>query len=177
MSQGLNKDRITQLLHMLDHELGTQGSTGELHLVGGAVMCLVFDARPATKDLDALFRPTAEIREAAGRIAEAENLPADWLNDAVKGFLSNNAEWSPYLDLPNLKVFVARPEYLLALKSAAMRIGEGYSDIDDVRFLLRYLNISQFDHALTVIGRYLDPHRIPQKTLYALEELLPQTST
>jgi hypothetical protein len=37
---------IRRLLHLLDDELGQAGVEGELYLVGGAVMCLAFDARP-----------------------------------------------------------------------------------------------------------------------------------
>ena len=38
-----------------------------------------------------------------------------------------------FLELPNLRVYEARPEYLLAMKCAAMRLGEEFRDLDDVR--------------------------------------------
>jgi hypothetical protein len=47
-----------------------------------------------------------------------------------------------------------------------------YFDEDDVRYLLRYLNIESFEAAVAVITRYYPLERFPQKTLYALEELL-----
>ena len=58
------------------------------------------------------------------------------------------------------------------MKCAAMRIGEGFCDEADVRFLLRALNIERYDDAVEVVLRYFDESRIPQKTWYALEELL-----
>jgi hypothetical protein len=58
------------------------------------------------------------------------------------------------------------------MKCLAMRIGEEFHDLDDIRYLLRYLNISQYQEALDTITRYYPLEKFPQKTLYALEELL-----
>lgn len=163
---------IRRLLHLLDEELGEAGVEGELYLVGGAVMCLAFDARPATRDVDALFRPVREIREAAARVAARAGVPTTWLNDAVKGFLDERGDFDPFLELPHLRVFIARPEYLLAMKCASMRLGEEFRDLDDVRYLLRYLNVETADDALAVVTRYVDEARLLPKTRLALEELL-----
>ena len=70
---------------------------------------------------------------------------------------------------------VARPEYLLAMKCLAMRIGAEFHDEEDVRFLLRLLDIRTHDQALRVITKYYPLAQFPQKTLYALEELLPKS--
>ena len=158
---------------MLDAELAEQGADGEIYLVGGAVMCLVFDARPATRDVDAYFLPTSVIRKAAARVAGKAGVPETWLNDAVKGYLSPRGDFDSYLELPHLRVFVARPEYLLAMKCAAMRLGEEFRDLDDVRYLLRYLNILDVDSALEIVHRYFDTDHLAPKTRLALEELLP----
>jgi hypothetical protein len=53
-----------------------------------------------------------------------------------------------------------------------MRIGQEFHDEEDIRYLLRYLNISSYDAALKIITRFYPLDRFPQKTLYALEELL-----
>jgi hypothetical protein len=163
---------IRRLLELLGEELETAGVEGELYLVGGAVMCVAFDARPATRDVDALFRPTREIREAAARVADRAGVPRGWLNDAVKGFLDDRGDFDPFLELPNLRVFIARPEYLLAMKCASMRLAEEFRDVDDVRYLLRYLNITSVDQALEIVTRYIDEDRLMPKTRLALEELL-----
>ncbi len=168
----LDRVDIERLFSLLNHELELNEATGEIYLVGGAVMCLAFDARASTKDLDAYFEPTQTIRDAAIRIAERENYPIDWLNDAVKGFLSPRGDYEPFLDLSNLRVFVARPEYLLAMKCLAMRLGEEFHDEADIRFLLRYLNISGYQAAIDLVAKYYPVEQIPQKTLYALEEIL-----
>jgi hypothetical protein len=43
----------------------------------------------------------------------------------------------------------------------------------DVRYLLRHMDIRSYDRALAVIEKYFALERFPQKTLYALQELLP----
>lgn len=45
---------ITRLLHALNDELRVAGLRGQIHLAGGAVMCLAFNARPSTRDVDAV---------------------------------------------------------------------------------------------------------------------------
>jgi hypothetical protein len=165
---------LRRLFELLNEELGRSGTQGELFLVGGAVMCLAYAARPSTQDVDALFRPPAQVREAAARVATRAKLRPDWLNDAVKGFTSSQGDFAPFLELDHLRVMVAQPEYLLAMKCLAMRIGAEFHDEDDVRYLLRLLEIRSYEKAVAVITKYYPLQRFPQKTLYALAELLPK---
>ena len=168
----LNKQDIEQLFNLLNKELEKEDTSGELYLVGGAVMCLVYDSRASTQDIDALFKPTKTVREAAARVALKANVKEDWLNDGVKGFLSDTASFSSYLELSHLKIFCAQPEYLLAMKCLAMRIGEEFHDLEDIRYLLRYLNIESYEKTKEIIAKYYPLKKFPQKTMYALEELL-----
>ena len=168
----LTAQDIFRLFELLEYELGKVEAEGELYLVGGAVMCLALNARDATRDVDALFKPTKTIRQAAARVAADANVPGDWLNDAVKGYLSPRGDFDPFLELPHLRVFVARPSYLLAMKCAAMRLGEEFHDLDDVRYLLRYLNISSVCEAMDMVTQYFDESQLLPKTKLALEEIL-----
>lgn len=171
---GLTRADIRRLLELLDAELAAQDVEGELYLVGGAVMCIVFDAREATNDVDALFKPTRLIREAAIRVAAKASVPDSWLNNAVKGYLSPRGEFDRFLELGNLKVFVAHPRYLLAMKCASMRLGEEFHDLDDVRYLLRYLNVSTAEEALAIVTDYFDESQLLPKTRLVLEELIEE---
>jgi hypothetical protein len=168
----LTKADIVHLFELLNEELAAAETAAELYLVGGAVMCLALGARAATRDVDASFKPAALVRQAAARVAARAAVPNDWLNDAVKGWLSPRGTFDRYLERSHLQVFVAQPAYLLAMKCAAMRLGEAFHDLDDVRFLLRYLNIATTADALTVVTQYFDDTQIPLKTRLALEELL-----
>ncbi len=172
----LTRQSIHRLFEALDAELRRQEVIGELHVVGGAVMCLVLQSRPATQDVDALFAPTKMVREAAAKVGADLDAPKNWLNDGVKGFLGHKSDFEPYLELDNLRVYTARPEYLLAMKALSMRIGEEFHDEADVRYLLRHLNIETYPEALQVITQYYEPERFPVKTRYALEGILSEDS-
>jgi predicted nucleotidyltransferase len=168
----LSKADIVRLFHLLDAELAGEEAVGEIYLVGGAVMCLAFSARDSTRDVDAFFRPPKLVREAARRVALRANAPADWLNATVRGFLSPKGDFDAFLELDHLKVFIARPEYLLAMTCAAFRLSEEFHDLEDVRYLLRYLNLTTAEDAMRVVTRYFDASQLLPKTRLALEEIL-----
>lgn len=172
----LSKEEILKLFELLNAELAHSNTHGEVYLVGGAVMCLTLDARASTRDIDAWFKPAAVVREAAARVAHKAGVPETWLNDAVKGWLSTRGSFDRYIEHSHLKVYVAQPSYLLAMKCVALRLGEEFHDLDDVRYLLRYLNITRADDALAVVLSYFDESQVPVKTRLALEDLLPTSS-
>jgi hypothetical protein len=172
----LTQSDIRRLFALLNEELRDSATEGELFLVGGAVMCLAYAVRPSTQDVDGIFRPPAEVREAAARVGARAGLHQNWLNDGVKGFMSAQGDFAPFLELDHLRIMVAQPAYLLAMKCLALRIGAEFHDEEDVRYLLRHLDIRTYDDALAVIGKYYPLERFPQKTLYALAELLPKQS-
>lgn len=170
----LARQDMLRLFDLLNAELGRADIKGELHLVGGAVMCIAYAQRPATYDVDAIFQPAAAVREAAARVALKAGVDEKWLNDSVKGYLSAQGTFEPFLELDHLGVMVARADYMLAMKCLSMRIGAEFHDLDDVRYLLRHLDIQGYQQALELIGKFYPLERFPQKTLYALEELLNQ---
>ena len=67
---------------------------------------------------------------------------------------------------------LAELHYLFAMKCAAMRLGEELHDLDDVRYLLRHLDITSSKEAFEIIGQYFDDDQLHPKTRLALEELL-----
>src|SRR3954465_8230034 len=134
-------------------------------------MCLVYEARPATKDVEAVFKPTTEIRQAVERVAERKGLPSDWLNDAVKGFLVPHQQ-KIFLDLPNLKVYVPEPDYLLAMKAISARV-ESY-DPEDVKLLIGILGLASPEEVFAVIEKYYPRRQLKPATQYFIEELFEQ---
>ena len=150
----LSRDRILSLLDELNDELRVAGVRGDVFLVGGAAMVVAYAARPATRDIDAIWHPSTEVRAAAARVAERhEDLEPDWLNDGVKGFLPGEDPGPPRVVYENshLTVSAASPEYLLATKLLASRVGR---DEDDVVLLLRLCGLTSVDEAMDVVDRY-----------------------
>src|SRR5271165_4675138 len=119
----LTQSDLRRLFELLNDELRASGTEAELFLVGGAVMCLAYDVRPSTQDVDAVFRPAVQVREAAARVGARAGLRPDWLNDGVKGFMSGQGDFAPFLELDHLRVMLAEPAYLLSMKCMAMRLG------------------------------------------------------
>jgi hypothetical protein len=130
-----------------------------------------------TRDVDAVFRPTAEIRAVAANIAAKLGLPEDWLNDGVKGFLSDREELSeePVTELAglsNLRIIWPSAEYLLAMKCMAARIDNASQDRADVEFLIMKLGFRREDQVLECVERFYPADRIHIKTVYFVREVL-----
>ena len=175
----LTREGILRALSSLSEELGKQGVTGELCLFGGTVMVLAFTARISTKDVDALFQPAPLVRDCARRIAEEQNLPADWLNDGVKGFISDRHETTAgnLPQFPHLRLTMPVPEYLLAMKCMAARLGGATgepSDLPDIVFLIRHLQLKSASAVLEIVAQYYPANRIPVKTQYLVEGLFAE---
>ncbi len=175
----LTQEQILSALHALSDEIGKSGVTGEICLFGGTVMVLAFAARLTTKDVDALFQPVQVIRESARRVAKDQHLSANWLNDSVKGFISARHETTAG-SLPqftHLHLTMPVPEYLLAMKCMAARLGgttDEPSDIADITFLIRHLKIRTAQEVLDLVGQYYPANRISVKTQYLVEGLFEE---
>ena len=180
---GLDRETILKAFNSLSDELGKKDVTGEICLFGGTVMVLAFTARLSTKDVDALFQPAQSIRELASRIAGEQNLPPDWLNDGVKGFLSARHETTAgnLPQFPHLRLAMPVPEYLLAMKCMAGRLGgptgNEPSDLADIRFLIRHLGLKSAREVLDIVTLYYPPERISVKTQYLIDSMFEEDAT
>ena len=71
------------------------------------------------------------------------------------------------------------PEYLLAMKCMASRLGGALgesSDIPDIRFLIHHLHLKSAAEVLDLVGRYYPANRIPLKAQYLVEGLFEEGS-
>ncbi len=166
----LDASEIRKLLKSLNEELKQMKVKGEIGLCGGAVMCLVFQARKATKDIDGIFEPTQEIRKASQKVAQRFGLDENWLNDAAKGFFEVHPPQEEVLEFSHLRIWAPRADYMLAMKCISARFDS--HDRDDVVFLIRYLKLNKPLQIFKLIEKYYPHQRIPPKTKFLVEELL-----
>ncbi len=165
----LTQKKILFLFNRMNEELAKKNEIGEIGIVGGTVMCLVHNARNATKDVDAIFAPSQIIRKIAKQLAEEEGLPTNWLNDGAKNYLQPNFERQEVLALTNLRVWAPEPRYMLAMKCISARWDT--NDKDDVIFLIKLLKIKKSSAVLKLIENYYPKKMIPAKTSFFIEEL------
>ena len=159
------------------------GKIIEISVYGGSALVLTTNFRIATQDVDAVFESDrAFVRRSAEIIGSEFGWSADWINDGVKGFLSAKDTQQdakvlfrsyPTEERPGLRVFVASPAYLFAMKCLAMRAAgvEQNQDIEDIRQLGAKLGLTNATEALEAVMRYYPAGRLSAKTRFGLEEI------
>jgi hypothetical protein len=158
----VSKQEIIEAFERLGRLAAAQGDTIELLLVGGALMVLVYDARPSTRDVDAVIlapRDTAAVRALAQTVAAERGWPDDWLNDGAKGFLVGVSVGPIVFSAPGIEVRRPALAQLLAMKLSAWRDDV---DIADARRLLQEMSGSHAE-----IWRSVEPYLVPGNELKA----------
>jgi hypothetical protein len=139
-------------------------------------MVLAFNARLSTHDVDAVFEPPEVFRRRAREIAEEINLPADWLNDGVKGYVSDAPEYTSdgLPQMSHLRIIRPTAEYLLAMKCMASRFPSYTTkgDREDIVFLLNHLGLGDAEAVFKVVEKFYSPEHILPKTQFLIRELL-----
>lgn len=167
----LTRRQIETFLREVGAELDAQGLRGEILIVGGAFMALVLRARNTTKDVDAIVVSDPELlRVAAGRVAQRHALPADWLNDAVKGFVYKQPPTRLWAEYPGLRVYVPATDYVFAMKADAAR-PEDRNDLITLRDELRLRNAEE---AMRIVERYVPANRLRIQTQLTIESLFEE---
>jgi hypothetical protein len=170
----MDADKIEQSLRLLGGHLAERGLLGEILLVGGAYMTLVLRSREATKDVDAYFASEpAAIREAAIQVAREMSLPADWLNDAVKGFFYSQPDSNLWLECPGLRVYAPDAAYIFAMKAMAGRP----EDVRDLRFLTDRLGLTSAEQALEILSRYIPERLLTPRVQFLVEDLFGEAES
>lgn len=165
----LDRRQLIAVFEDLAADLERRGVRAEVFLVGGAALALAYNTRRTTRDVDAIFEPKNTVYAAARAVADRHGLPEDWLNDAVKGFLhGHDPDASPVLDKPGLRVDVASPRYLLAMKLFAAR----EEDVDDILLLYKLCGFRTVAEGLDLVEASYPGRQIPVRVQYLLEEQL-----
>lgn len=169
------KEYILELLNELNERLQQKDIIGDIVLYGGAVMCLQYNAREFTQNIDAYLSPKEDIEKIAEQIASERNIPLDWINDSVLQFTAENEQLKIFMQLSNLKIYTASPKYLLALKIQSFRIGIS-SDEDDIQFLLNELKITTVQEVIDIIELFFPKGYLNQRTQFDIQYLIEDTN-
>jgi hypothetical protein len=164
----LSADDIRAAFDALSAELALTGERGDIVVVGGAALVLLFGARASTKDVDAYFLgPSASIlRAAAERVANQLDLPSDWLNDSAKGYFVGVSAGLALYESDSLLIRAASTPQLLAMKLAAWRDAV---DREDAKLLLLQMAGAKED-LWSVLSQFV-PSPDLSKAAYAFEDL------
>jgi hypothetical protein len=168
----LDRALLLQAFDLLATKLARRRVVGELHVFDGAAMVLTFDERAATRDVDALFQPDGAVLEAAREVAHELGLPTSWLNNQASSYVSGRAgRGTPVYDHPNLRVLTTPAEHLLAMKARAARAAR---DADDLRLLLRTLEVRTLEAAVRIVERFFPTEPLSERSRQLIEDLLAE---
>ena len=154
----MNKEKLLEIFTYINGRLVENQLQLEITIYGGSIMTLVYDNRPATKDIDCVFAETNtkllnNILDLTGYVFD---LPSGWMNEEIreplKSLLKEDKE--TYRTYSNLKILKPKAEQLLAMKILAAR-PEPAKDFIDALILSRDLNISTKEQLLDIISAYI----------------------
>lgn len=143
--------------------------TADLYVFGGAAMAMAYDARRATRDIDAVFVPHGIVLEEAREVAKEFGLPPWWLNEQASIYVAPGGDPAAprTMDRPGLRVTTASPEHLLAMKALAARP----RDTDDIRLLVDHLGLTSSPQVFDLCQRVFPDEPLPDRARLLIEEL------
>lgn len=158
IDQGYNPEQILEMLKELARRLEAHDVAADLYLVGGAAMALEYNSRRTTMDIDALYFPEQTVTQVAREMAADLGLDPAWLNSAARAWIPDGAdeETVPVRVADNLRLRVASPRYLLAMKLAAGRD----QDIPDIAVLCTALGIQSAAAAVDIAFDLYGEHSV-----------------
>ena len=170
----LDRARIRDLFTRLGERLQRRGVVGDVYVIEGAAMALAYDARRATRDIDAVVRPHGVVLDEAHALARELGLPQWWLNEQASVYVAPDGDPTAPLsfDHPGLRVSTASPGHLLAMKAMAAR----RRDVDDLRILVDVLQLTTAQQVVAICARVFPDEHLPDRTHLIFEDLFDDKS-
>jgi len=154
----MDKNKLLEIFDYLNERLKENQLQLEITIYGGSIMTMVYDNRPATKDIDCVFSETNDklLNNILDLTKFAFNLSDGWINEEIKeplkAILKEDKE--TYRVYSNLKILKPKAEQLLAMKILAAR-PEPAKDFVDAYILCKDLNITTKDKLIDIISTYI----------------------
>lgn len=168
----LDRRAIEEAFRRLGDRLVRRGVVADIYVFGGAAMALAYDARRATRDIDAVFKPHGVVLEEARAVAVELGLPRWWLNDQASAYVARGEDTDAprIFDHPGLRVSAASPEHLLAMKVLAAR----RRDAEDIRFLVKHLRLGGAEHVLALCREIFPEEPVPDRARLVLDDVFDE---
>jgi len=165
----LDRAAIQDAFRRLGDRLVHRGVVADVYIFGGAAMALAYDARRATRDIDAVFQPHGVVQEEAWAVADELGLPRWWLNEQASAYVAPGGDSAAprVFDHPGLRVSAASPPHLLAMKVLAAR----RRDAEDISYLVKHLQLSSSAEVLAVCADVFPDEPVPDRAKLVLEDL------
>lgn len=154
----MDKKKLLEIFDYLNERLKENQLQLEITIYGGAVMTMVYDNRPATRDIDCVFSETnfKLLENILNTTQFAFNLPDGWINEEIKEPLKSiiKEDKETYKIYSNLKILKPKAEQLLAMKVLAAR-PEPAKDFIDAYILCKDLNITTKEQLMDIVSQYV----------------------
>ena len=147
MDMTFDRDGLVEAFGYLGSDLASRGMFVELAVHGASALMLQFSWRRGIEGVDVVLRPGYDdptLAPSVSRVAAIMGLSGEWLSDAF-GMLTSSAgneilfrasgNYPPH-GTPGLRVLVAMPHYLMAMRLLALgNANRGDMDMTDARAL------------------------------------------
>lgn len=154
----MDKNKLLEIFEYLNERLKENQLQLEITIYGGSIMTMVYDNRPATKDIDCVFSETNYklLENILDLTKFTFNLSDGWINEEIKEPLKYilKEDKETYRVYSNLKILKPKAQQLLAMKILAAR-PEPAKDFIDAYILCRELNINTKDKLMDIISDYI----------------------
>lgn len=176
----LDREVLGKAFALMGEILAREKVVGEIHVYGGTAIMLQMSSREATHDVDCVVTSGhGAVMKAMIAVKQKLGLASDWLNEAVSVYASRKESEPDFLPFgqypsfhrPFLRVMLARPHYVLAMKVEALERNE-QRDFDDVERIARELGLSSIDDIIEVRNRYFPEKPLNSEITRALHGII-----
>lgn len=170
----LGKKDLLEIFNYLNQRLKENQLQLEITVYGGSIMTMVYDSRPATKDVDCVFNNVNMnlFKNILDTVKFTFNLSDDWINEEIKEPLKHliKEEKEIYKNYSNLKILKPKAEQLLAMKVLAAR-AEPSKDFVDAFLLCKELRITSKEDLMRIVLKYIPRGLIDERQITFIKYL------
>ena len=174
MEKLFTKEILLEIFDYLNDLLSDNKLHLELTVYGDSIMTLLYDNRPATKDIDSLFNTVNDelLINICKQIQDVYQLNDDWINDDVKEPIKSLIEEETiiYKEYTNMTIVQPIPEQLLAMKVLVAR-AEPSKDFVDAYILCKDLNVTDKTQLLEIVTKFIPRKALKERQLTFIKYL------